>query len=197
MLWMFNVGAVSELQDTWINTPTFHQHGTHLSCTLVSPWEILQHIAMLEVSYTTNAVVDETEQLISISDQLHYCRLPAAWLSFHLHWSSTQKFAMFALLPAFPSTNSNSTESWHWYIKVFFFPPTLFLFSLSQCTGVTSISEDSSEISFLLVENYNYLTASVGLRIGWEFLINYYHILFIMTGALSPVSGEERLSATT
>ena len=28
--------------------------------------------------------------------------------------------------------------------------------SLSKCKGFTSISEDSSEISFLLVENYNY-----------------------------------------
>ena len=27
---------------------------------------------------------------------------------------------------------------------------------LSKCKGFTSISEDSSEISFLLVENYNY-----------------------------------------
>ncbi len=26
------------------------------------------------------------------------------------------------------------------------------------------------QIVFLLVENYNYLTAPVGLRIGWEFL---------------------------
>lgn len=30
------------------------------------------------------------------------------------------------------------------------------LFSSSKCKGFTSISEDSSEISFLLVENYNY-----------------------------------------
>ena len=30
------------------------------------------------------------------------------------------------------------------------------LLSLSKCKGFTSISEDSSEISFLLVENYNY-----------------------------------------
>ena len=35
--------------------------------------------------------------------------------------------------------------------------------------GVTSSSEDSSELWFLLVENYNYLTAPVGLRFGWEF----------------------------
>ena len=33
----------------------------------------------------------------------------------------------------------------------FFFSP-----SPSKCMGLTSISEDSSEISFLLVENYNY-----------------------------------------
>ena len=39
----------------------------------------------------------------------------------------------------------------------------------SQCTGSTLISEDSSEIAFLLVENYQ-LTASVGLRIGREYL---------------------------
>lgn len=31
-------------------------------------------------------------------------------------------------------------------------------------------SEGSPEATFLLVENYNYKTASVGLRIGWEFL---------------------------
>lgn len=36
--------------------------------------------------------------------------------------------------------------------------------------GITSSSEDSSELWFLLVENYNYLTAPVGLRIGWESL---------------------------
>ena len=30
------------------------------------------------------------------------------------------------------------------------------LLSSSKCKGFTSISEDSSEISFLLVENYNY-----------------------------------------
>ena len=30
------------------------------------------------------------------------------------------------------------------------------LLSLSKCMGFMSISEDSSEISFLLVENYNY-----------------------------------------
>jgi hypothetical protein len=40
----------------------------------------------------------------------------------------------------------------------------------SKCTGITSSSEDSSELWFLLVENYNYLTAPVGLRFGWEFL---------------------------
>lgn len=47
--------------------------------------------------------------------------------------------------------------------------PLPFLFSLSQCKGITRISEDSSEIVFLLVENYQ-LTARVGLRIGTEFL---------------------------
>jgi hypothetical protein len=45
----------------------------------------------------------------------------------------------------------------------------LFLSSSSECTGITRISEDSSEIAFLLVENYQ-LTAPVGLRIGREFL---------------------------
>jgi hypothetical protein len=39
---------------------------------------------------------------------------------------------------------------------------------LCRCTGFTYISEDSSEITFLLVENYQ-LTALVGLRIGKEF----------------------------
>lgn len=42
---------------------------------------------------------------------------------------------------------------------------------VSKCTGFTYISEDSSEITFLLVENYQ-LTALVGLRIGKEFLDN-------------------------
>jgi hypothetical protein len=46
---------------------------------------------------------------------------------------------------------------------------TSLLFSLSQCKGSTLTSEDSSEVAFLLVENYQ-LTASVGLRIGREYL---------------------------
>lgn len=49
-------------------------------------------------------------------------------------------------------------------------PPQLFLFfffsSPSQCRGFTCISEDSSEITFLLVENYN-LTALDQLRKDW------------------------------
>ncbi|KAK4634122.1 hypothetical protein CLAFUW4_01195 [Fulvia fulva] len=56
----------------------------------------------------------------------------------------------------------------------------------TECTGITHISEDSSEIAFLLVENYqqtvssainqppdaatDFLQALVGLRIGKEFL---------------------------
>ncbi len=40
---------------------------------------------------------------------------------------------------------------------------------ICRCKGSTHISEDSSEIAFLLVENYQ-LTAPVGLRIGREFL---------------------------
>ena len=39
----------------------------------------------------------------------------------------------------------------------------------SECKGSTHISEDSSEIAFLLVENYQ-LTTSVGLRVGREYL---------------------------
>ena len=39
-------------------------------------------------------------------------------------------------------------------------------FSLSQCKGITRSSEDSSELVFLLVENYNYIDALSGLRIG-------------------------------
>ena len=50
-----------------------------------------------------------------------------------------------------------------------FFSRSLLLFSLSQCKGSTLTSEDSSEVAFLLVENYQ-LTASVGLRIGREYL---------------------------
>lgn len=49
-------------------------------------------------------------------------------------------------------------------------PPQLFLLfffsSPSQCRGFTCISEDSSEITFLLVENYN-LTALDQLRKDW------------------------------
>lgn len=48
-------------------------------------------------------------------------------------------------------------------------PPTLFS-SPSQCKGFTRISEDSSEIAFLLVENYT-KTAHFGPSgIGMEFL---------------------------
>ena len=43
------------------------------------------------------------------------------------------------------------------------------LSSLSECMGYTRGSEDSSELVFLLVENYN-MTASHGFRIVWEFL---------------------------
>jgi hypothetical protein len=44
-----------------------------------------------------------------------------------------------------------------------------FLFSSFECTGFKYTSEDSSEVTFLLVENYQ-LTTPVGLRIGREFL---------------------------
>ena len=66
--------------------------------------------------------------------------------------------------------------------------------SPSQCTGFTYISEDSSEITFLLVENYQ-LTALVGLRIGKEFLDTIHHVVipFHQSGFASPRSpGEER-----
>lgn len=37
-------------------------------------------------------------------------------------------------------------------------PPQIPNFSsLTECKGFTRISEDSSEIAFLLVENYNYI----------------------------------------
>ena len=36
---------------------------------------------------------------------------------------------------------------------------------ITECTGITYINEDSSEITFLLVENYQ-LTALFGPRIG-------------------------------
>ena len=41
--------------------------------------------------------------------------------------------------------------------------------SLSKCKGFTRISEDSSEIAFLLVENY-FMTTRYGLRFVSEFL---------------------------
>ena len=41
--------------------------------------------------------------------------------------------------------------------------------------GIIYSSEAIAELRFLLVENYNYLTASVGLRIVWESLAK--HIL--------------------
>jgi hypothetical protein len=50
--------------------------------------------------------------------------------------------------------------------------------------GITSSSEDSSELWFLLVENYNYLTAPVGLRFSWEFLKPIVKSLFIAAFAL-------------
>ena len=65
---------------------------------------------------------------------------------------------------------------------------------VSQCTGFTYISEDSSEITFLLVENYQ-LTALVGLRIGKEFLDTFNHVVipFHQFGFASRRSpGEER-----
>ena len=54
------------------------------------------------------------------------------------------------------------------------FAQSLTRWLLNRCTGFTYINEDSSEITFLLVENYQ-LTASVGLRIGWESLENTKH----------------------
>ena len=60
----------------------------------------------------------------------------------------------------------------------------------SECTGSTHISEDSSEIAFLLVENYQ-LTASVGLRIGREYLENLKEP-FHQTLAAGLDTGEEQ-----
>jgi hypothetical protein len=48
--------------------------------------------------------------------------------------------------------------------------PLLFLSFPSWCKGFMRDSEDSSESALLLIENYYSLTASTGLRIGWEFL---------------------------
>lgn len=67
--------------------------------------------------------------------------------------------------------------------------------------GITSSSEDSSELWFLLVENYNYLTAPVGLRIGWEslekkFFAQSFHCLSSWGGLAekrSPNSSIQRL----
>ena len=69
-------------------------------------------------------------------------------------------------------------------------------FWVSKCTGFTYISEDSSEITFLLVENYQ-LTALVGLRIGKEFLDNPQSLrdtLFISLASLDREALEKRLS---
>ena len=72
------------------------------------------------------------------------------------------------------------------------------LISITECTGITHISEDSSEIAFLLVENYQ-LTAPVGLRVGWEFLKHNtqheYHIPFHHTSGHEQELGEESRSA--
>jgi len=54
-------------------------------------------------------------------------------------------------------------------IKILLAPSILatsFLLFPSECRGFTCISEDSSEITFLLVENYN-LTAPSWLMAGW------------------------------
>jgi hypothetical protein len=61
-----------------------------------------------------------------------------------------------------------------------------------QCTGSTLTSEDSSEVAFLLVENYQ-LTASVGLRIGREFLATTSYLFISPFGSSLRVleSGEE------
>ena len=53
----------------------------------------------------------------------------------------------------------------------------------SECKGITHISEDSSEIAFLLVENYQ-LTASVGPRDRQGiFGTSTAHVLFITASA--------------
>ena len=68
------------------------------------------------------------------------------------------------------------------------------LFSSFECTGFKYTSEDSSEVTFLLVENYQ-LTTPVGLRIGREFLnktsmktllvfslSNFHHVILLACG---------------
>ena len=48
--------------------------------------------------------------------------------------------------------------------------PAPLFHTLSKCTGDTSSSEDSSELLFLLVENYNYIDCSSLARSVEEFL---------------------------
>ena len=53
-----------------------------------------------------------------------------------------------------------------------------FSFPSSECKGITRSGEALAELVFLLVENYNSLTASTGLRVGWESLEPiYWHLL--------------------
>ncbi len=59
----------------------------------------------------------------------------------------------------------------HWYILS---ANSDSLPSPSKCKGFTRISEDSSEIAFLLVENY-FMTTRYGLRFVSEFLKNSLH----------------------
>ena len=83
------------------------------------------------------------------------------------------------------------------YLNVLY--PQVLLLSSSKCKGFTSISEDSSEISFLLVENYNYdhsLWSSdrmgiFGQRVDLSFFDRTLH-LFI-TGRPSWVAVKKRL----
>ena len=69
-------------------------------------------------------------------------------------------------------TLSNFTLNTRTSVRVRYRPvPSEPLFSPSKCKGFTRISEDSSEIAFLLVENYT-KTARIGPWIGAEFLDN-------------------------
>lgn len=63
------------------------------------------------------------------------------------------------------------------------------LFSPSKCKGFTRISEDSSEIAFLLVENYT-MTAHFGLRIGMEFLKNLVQTFHLMSSFMEGCEEE-------
>lgn len=72
----------------------------------------------------------------------------AGWRQSHLPWPGARTAIIF--------------YKYFLHLALFFAKP-------SQCTGINCSSEERSELSFLLVENYQ-LTASVGLTVDREFL---------------------------